>query len=771
MKISNLIISFFVVSSVSLSAHGQTMEGVVYYNNGNVVEFANVVQVDSCMHYVTGTTTSSEGTFSLAIKGKGTSGYLITSYVGMVSDTLSLAKAVLKPLRIILKAKSSEIDEVVVKGKRSLFKNENDIITANVQNTVLAKAGPLDNLMNQIPFVSGGGGEYNVFGRGGAVVYLNNRKVYDANVLKTVNSDRIKKVQVITNPGARYSSDVKAVIKIFTVDNPDGLGGNVYTSVTEGRKFSNQEGASIVYNSGKWQLTGGISHANYKTQEKAEDRTSVISKPTKLYTNSITLDYDMTFLEGNFGITYQPSAKQTVGFNTKITKYKHNHTIDDARIEHFTDGVNDFHTEGTNKSKNTPIQWLTNTFYTLSIGKTRLDLTDDVLIGSQSKKLFYGEQENVDVSTKNESHYFMNSFVADINTPLNKKVSLNYGGEFTYSHHKQTFDFDESNIKTEMMNTENKNEQTLGAAFANLNVPLGKFFVNAGLRYEFASWQYFVGDMKQKSQSRDYNDLFPTLNISYHPNDVTNVSLGYRQIVRRPNYGELNDNVEYQSRYYYVQGNSLLDYSYTNSINMLASYKNLRFIGSLDFVNDDIAMKRSLLGTSKDIVLSQATNVSNYKRWSTGVNWWQHFGIYTPYLELGVGGQTFSYTYMDAPYHFNHPFVNFKVHNTFELKNSLSIMLFVDYYGKNSSLFREVTEQWNTQLSLSKNIKSWFFQLTVNNVLCPRSRTSTTRCGWIDDSSYSNRDNRNVFLMASYTFNYKQKRHYANTKSNEVHRF
>lgn len=97
---------------------------------------------------------------------------------------------------------------------------------------------------------------------------------------------------MITNPGARYTSDVKAVIKIFTVDNLDGLGGNVYTSVTEGRKFSNQEGASIVYNSGKWQLTGGISHANYKTQEKAEDRTSVISKPTKLYTNSITLDYD-----------------------------------------------------------------------------------------------------------------------------------------------------------------------------------------------------------------------------------------------------------------------------------------------------------------------------------------------------------------------------------------------------------------------------------------------------------------------------------------------
>jgi hypothetical protein len=526
-----------------------------------------------------------------------------------------------------------------------------------------------------------------------------------------------------------------------------------------------------VYNSGKWQFTGGIGHANYKTQEYTEDRTSVISEPNLLYTNNTTLDYDMTFLDGNLGITYQPSAQQTIGFNTRITKYEHNHTIDDAIINHYTDGVNDFHTDGINKSKNVPIQWLTNTFYTLSLGKTRLDFTDDILVGTQSRKLFYGEQNDVEVSTKNKSHYLMNSFVADINTPITTKVSLNYGGEFTYSRYKQTFDFDENNIETEMKNAENKNEQILGAAYANLNTQIGKFSMNAGLRYEYASWQYFVGNMKQKSQSRDYNDLFPSLNISYHPNDVSNISLGYRQTVRRPNYGELNDNIEYQSRYYYVQGNSKLDYSYTNSINMLASYKNLRLIGSLDFVNDDIAMKRSLLGESKDIVLSQATNISNYKRWNVGVNWWQHFGIYTPYLEIGLGGQTFSYTYMDTPYHFNHPYVNFKVHNTFELKNDFSITLFVDYYGKNYSLFREVTEQWNTQLSLSKNIKSWFFELSVNNVLCPRSRTSTTRCDWINDASYSNRDNRNVFLLVSYSFNYKQKRHQANTKSNEIRRF
>lgn len=660
---------------------------------------------------------------------------------------------------------------MIVKDRHSLFKNENDVIIANVQNTLLAKSGSLDNLMNQIPFVSGGSGEYNVFGRGGAVIYLNNNKVYDANILKTVNSDRVKRVEVITNPGSRYSSDVKAVIKIFTVDNPNGLGGNAYSSTTIGRKLSNSEGGSLVYNSGKWQLTGGMGHANYKNREYTEDRTSIMSEPTKLYTNTTTLNYDMRFWDSNFGVTYQPSVKQTLGFNTRLTQYKHNHTIDDASIDHYTDGVNDFHADVENKSKNVPTQWLTNIFYTLSVGKTRFDFTDDILVGTQRREFFYGEQNDVDVSTKSKSHYLMNSFVADINTPLSNKVSLNYGGEFTYSRYKQTFGFDENNINTEMLSAANKNEQVLGGAYANLNASMGKFSVNAGLRYEYVSWQYFVGNSKQKSKSRDYHNFLPSLNISYRSNSVTNVSVGYRQTMRRPNYGELNDNVEYQSRYYYVQGNSTLDYAYTNSINVLASYKNLRFIGSCDFVHGDIAMRRSLLGASNDIVLSQATNLSNYVRWSAGVNWWQHLGFYTPYIEFGAGGQTFSYTYMDAPYHFNHPYVNFKVHHTFELKNHLSIMLFVDYYGKNSSLFREVPEQWSTQLSLSKSIKSWFIQLSVNNALCPRSRTSATLCDWINDVSYSNRDNWNVFLLVSYAFNSKQKKHFANTKTNEVRRF
>ena len=641
------------------------------------------------------------------------------------------------------------------------------MITANVQNTILAKAGSLDKLMNQIPFVSGGDGSYNVFGRGGAIVYLNNRRVYDENVLKSLNSDQIKKVQVITNPGSRYSADVKSVIKIFTIDNPDGLGGNVYSNLIAGRKFSNIDAVSVVCNSGKWQFSGGMGFGDYRMREYTQDDASILTATRKKYTNDAQLDYDMKYIDGNLGVIYEFSPQHSLGFNTRITQYRHKHYLNMKSIDHFTDNVDDFHESGDNSSQNKPMQWLFNMFYSLTAGKTRIDITNDLMTGKQHRSMDYIEASNSSVTTNNKSDYLMNSFVADLNTKVSEKVSLNYGGELTYSRHKQNFNFSEENINTEMSVSASKSSQWLGAAFASIGSSFGKFYIDAGLRYEYADWTYD----EDGTMSRVYNNLFPTLNVSFNPNENTSLSLGYRQTIARPNYGQLNDNIEYQSRYYYVQGNSMLEPTVTNSINLLASYKNLRFIGSLDFVDDDIAMLRTVYGNEGDVIFSKAANMSHYMRWNACVNWWHGFGIYTPYLEFGIGGQDFSYMYIGNMRHYNHPFVNFKVHNTFNFKNNLSINLFVDYYGKNYSLFRESTKQWNSELSMSKNIGKFFLQLSLNNMLCPRSRTSTTYCDWISDATHSNSDRRNVTLLVSYTFNYKQKKRGLNTKTSEVNRF
>lgn len=190
----------------------QVIKGTVKDDEGEVLEFANVVLLDENKTFVTGVTTVKDGTFTIDRIVGDAKFYLVTSFVGRHSDTLSIDASTPMPINIILHVDKTIIGEVVVRGVRQLFKNENDVITANIEHTVLAKAGSLDKLMNQIPFVSGAEGKYNVFGRGYAIVYLNSHRVYDENILRTITSDRIKKIQVITNPGSRYPADVKSVI-------------------------------------------------------------------------------------------------------------------------------------------------------------------------------------------------------------------------------------------------------------------------------------------------------------------------------------------------------------------------------------------------------------------------------------------------------------------------------------------------------------------------------------------------------------------------------
>ena len=122
-------------------------------------------------------------------------------------------------------------------------------------------------MMNQIPFVSGTAGKYQVFGRGEALVYVNGHKLYNANELQLLSADKVKKVGVVTNPGPKYAADTKAVIKVYTKDNSNGLGGNVMSYLQYGRKISNFENASVVYNHDKLQLMGGLSFNHTKMKE------------------------------------------------------------------------------------------------------------------------------------------------------------------------------------------------------------------------------------------------------------------------------------------------------------------------------------------------------------------------------------------------------------------------------------------------------------------------------------------------------------------------
>lgn len=120
------------------------------------------------------------------------------------------------------------LDAVVIKSKLpKIIVRDGGVITT-VSGSILERAGNIYNLLDKIPQLIVQENKIEVFGRGEPIVYMNGRLVRDMTELERLQSEDVKSIEVINNPGARYEASAKAVVRIFLKNKTgEGLGANV----------------------------------------------------------------------------------------------------------------------------------------------------------------------------------------------------------------------------------------------------------------------------------------------------------------------------------------------------------------------------------------------------------------------------------------------------------------------------------------------------------------------------------------------------------------
>ena len=131
------------------------------------------------------------------------------------------------------------------------------------------------------------------------------------------------------------------------------------------------------------------------------------------------------------------------------------------------------------------------------------------------------------------------------------------GVESSYTSDRQRFHMLSEDIGDDIPSTNNKSEQTAFAPFASYEKSWGGFTANVGLRYEYVNFKYFLDGVKQDSDSRTYNNLFPTIALVYSHNSLF-ASLSYRNTVQRPSYNQLRSSISYNNPFTYEGGNPAL---------------------------------------------------------------------------------------------------------------------------------------------------------------------------------------------------------------------
>ena len=639
----------------AVMAQGNVRGKIIDKETGEPVEFVNVVvNPKGSSDMAGGAITDEEGNFRIDELEYGS--YVLTvSYIGYQNATreftLSATARSAYFKQIALGEDSKMLKEVEVTGIRSQMKFEIDKKVFNVDQAIAATGGSASDILQNIPSVEvDTEGTVSLRGSESVTVWINGKAQgltadNQGDILEQMPAESIERIEVITNPSAKYSPEgtVGIINIVLKRDRKAGYygsaqaGASMYDTDFGGYNAS----ANINYSSGKLDAYANIS---YRERHHLNENTSY--RENYLGNDTTYLDQ---FGEGNMngrnmfartGLTWHITAKDhlSADFMGMMGNPRRSNTIDYISGQGTTPGENiDFTRQRDTYS--TGVMRM----YNFSLGYKHEWSTTHWLDFTASRHNWGNSSSN---EYKQITH-FVQPATSSVHRPdiysyqlqesagnsIDYELQLDYENAFNDKHKLQagyrgTFTRDDSPVSTytepdklqEIENLYNRfiYNRDLHALYATYSGKLWESFgYQVGLRGEY----YAVSTDSHHKQNGEISthpekidpvfQLFPSVFLSYQlPND-NELQVNYTKRVRRPWGGQLNSfhNISDSTNISY--GNPLLSPEYSNAfeLNYLKSWENhMLSVSAYYRTTDDIMQRISYM--ENGIMYSTTDNVA-----------------------------------------------------------------------------------------------------------------------------------------------------------------
>ncbi len=574
-RLAALAVAWMMV--VAASAKTQDYSGKVIDQKGETVAFVNVVLLslpDSA--FVQGAVSDEQGAFHIVTNAS--DGLLKLSCVGY--ETLFVKAA--NDLTITMKEDAQMLGEVVVKSQLPKTLVKGDAMRTTVAGTILEKAGTVNDALSKIPSLEAErDGAVKVLGRGDAEVYINGRRVQDNSELSRLRSDQIQHVDVVQNPGARYAASTKAVVRI-TLKKAQGEGFSFQNYLSGIYQYDHTltNNLDVNYRKGGLDITASFWAGRYgHTKSLQENTLTYYAGPDKI--EGVSTQESKKIWKGwspQLQVNYMLDENHSFGAFYKYDRHPNSDFNSMFYTDSYENGIFKERSESHIIQEDMFKKHIFNAYYNGKVGQLSIDLNVDGLFDdTQSPSNTQEVTTETGCSPVNRS---IESTTVSSNNFWASKLIFGYpvwqgnfslGGEYTYNHRTDAYDFmatDAVPVKT----TDTEINEKSAAAFAEYGRQFGKVFAQVGLRYEHLTNDYFNFGKKEDEVCRNYGDWFPTAVISA-PVGKVQLSLSYRRDIERPNYANLTSSTVYINRYTYQSGNPYLKPTYTHSLVLNGAYK------------------------------------------------------------------------------------------------------------------------------------------------------------------------------------------------------
>ncbi|MES1181716.1 MAG: outer membrane beta-barrel protein [Flavobacterium sp.] len=541
------------------------------------------------------------GTFILNITAVGNKKYYSNPFT--IDDKRT---GIQLPAIILLPQKKTDLKEVVVTAKKPLIEQEIDKTIVNVDAMISAATGNTLEVLEKTPGVTvSTDGEISLNGRAGVLVLIDGRSTYMsgqdlASYLKSLPGSMLDKIELMSNPPAKYDAAGNAVINIRLKKNKvHGYTGNIALNYSQGRAGRSYNNINLNYLKKKINL---FVNAGYSRDGNIYDELY----QRAFYTNneknmSVGLHnhyiYSSDEISGRIGMDYNLSSKTIIGFTTNINyrpkKDKGDYVSNSYSAGDILDSVGYGYSYGDYTWK----QFGANLNFQQKFKKDGRELSADMNYISYNNDGEQFLQNMVDLSSgepissygffyKLPSTISIYTGKADYSHTLNNKMVLSAGvksgvvtndnnaGYFNVINNSNNPDYGKSN---HFIYRENIN-----AAYINGRKDWKRFGTQLGLRLENTQTnghQLGNDSVAQSSFSRNYTGLFPTVYFSYKLDSMGNhtLTLNFARRLNRPNYQLLNPFLFYRDQYTYGSGNPYLGPTYGNKV--LLGYRYKQWLG------------------------------------------------------------------------------------------------------------------------------------------------------------------------------------------------
>lgn len=770
-------IAVAVMSVLSQVAFPQTREltGKIVDKDGEDMPFVNVVLLSlpdsTIMH---GTVTDEQGMFS--ISADISIGTLQLSMLGY--ETVSLPVEEVRGQIIVMEEDMNMLGEAVVKGFMPKTKLTGNSMITTIQGTVLGNAGTAHEMLSKVPGMTQRDDKLEVIGKGAPVFYINGRKVQDVDELKSLHSDEIHNVEVITNPGAIYEATVSSVVRIRTIRRQgEGFGFNLTGGNNQDLRYGYSDPAATLnfkYRRNSVDVFGMVNYA---------DKNNVsISQPvqTSWFTNNgqlININQDSWWfshnvnhdLNANLGLNWQISQNHSVGVRVETRNnfnptgdYRINNTVDFRNLASpSADYVDESVTEGS-ETMSMPYYWTGNAYYNGQVGKLNVDFNVDFVTRKNGQVADITEAGTRGKSQMRNEHESTSELWATklvLSYPV-WKGQLQAGTEMSFVDRASCFTMTGYPLPSTDSDVNEKNV----AGFVNYAFKLDRFGnLSAGLRYEHVGFDYVDILNPDQSLTRYTDDLFPSISWSNQFGKFR-TSLAYSSKVARPSYDRLNENINYMNSFSLEQGNSKLKNETIYEVSATVGYQWLNLFVAYERRDNTLTQGASLYNDEGVILMKHINLDQPLRNVAAFLSAAPTFGCYSPNWTLGIQRYFYSQTLMD-PSHpdgqrtltAKKPVLFMDLNNAFRFKRSWQLEANLNVMTKGDMMqFAFLRNTYNLGLVVQK---CWLkndalcLRVSLSDVLQMRTTEMFLDNGYFQLHQTSDQNYHRLNVTLRYTFN------------------